>query len=381
MAVVSFRRLRQPVNTRPPAHPVDMYLARLMAGPSREGCRYVLNEIAPLLGGTSAMDVDWPALRYSDSVKMMAALAERELSIASRRKARHVLRGVLKECWRLGQILTEDYMRTIDIPNPRGDVLPAGRALSTDECAALWRGALADTSKNGRRDAAVLALLYATGMRRNELTHLRLEDYDRETGLVRIRHGKGNRQREAVVGDAEIRAVIDAWLTVRGEHAGYLLTAVINGRVRIRAAPMAGERIRWIVVELCRRAGIPACSPHDFRRTLASDLARRFSIIAVRDVLGHKHVTTTETYVRGVSPEAREAAASIKLPALAASGAAREAAAIPKTDAEASSQQDGGNRVATLVDDGVITEGDVWDYATRQAVRAGARETLSRDKA
>jgi site-specific recombinase XerD len=297
------------------AAPAEMYLARLKPGPSRDGCRYVLDQIARLLGGTTAEDVDWSTIGYPQGVALLAALERKGLGIASRKKARSCLRGVLKECWRLGLMDADQLARATDTAVPRGEVLPAGRALSEEECAALWRTALADTSPLGRRDAAVLALLYSTGMRRNELAHLRLEDYDRATGAIRILHGKGGRQREALVADSGIRAVIDAWLAVRGDLPGYLVAPVINGRVHVREAPISGERLLVIIAELCRGSGVAAATPHDVRRTTGTFLADHVPLDVVQQYLGHLQITTTAWYVRRYSGRLRDAAALIKLPA------------------------------------------------------------------
>jgi len=305
---------RQPIRAAPIPSPVTLYLSRLSPGPSRRGCQYVLDEIAPLLGGTDAEDVDWPTIGYPQAMAMMAALEAKGLGIASRKKARSCLRGVLKECWRLGLMKADELARATDTAAPRGDVLPAGRALTDAECAALWRSALADLSPSGRRDAAVLALLYSTGMRRNELAHLRLEDYDHDTGVVRIRHGKGGRQREALVADPEILAVIAVWLDLRGPAPGYLLTPVISGHVQIRSSPMVGERYRRIVLGLCQRAGILAASPHDFRRTVGTRLADRVPLDVVQKYLGHQQITTTQRYVRRYSDTLQQAARSFTIP-------------------------------------------------------------------
>jgi len=73
----------------------------------------------------------------------------------------------------------------------------------------------------------MLALLYATGIRHNELVNLELDDYDATTGTVIVCKGKGHVVREAYVADPAIRRVIDVWLDVRRRDVpGCLITPV-----------------------------------------------------------------------------------------------------------------------------------------------------------
>ena len=74
------------------------------------------------------------------------------------------LRGILKECWRLGYTSAEDYERAQDLAPVRGETLPKGRPLSGKELRMLF-DACAEDEKPGRgvRDAVMLATLYVCG--------------------------------------------------------------------------------------------------------------------------------------------------------------------------------------------------------------------------
>ena len=111
------------------------------------------------------------------------------------------LRGVLKECWRLGLITHEEFRRATDLAAIRGDNTAAGRVLTAEELVSLFRACAQDESVMGIRDAAILATLYSTGLRRSELLELDVADYKDGTLTVR---GKGNKIRLAyVVGEAK----------------------------------------------------------------------------------------------------------------------------------------------------------------------------------
>jgi integrase len=104
------------------------------------------------------------------------------------------LRGTLKACRRLGLVNAETYHRAADVQTVRGSRLLAGRSLSPGELASLFRVCAQDPRPNGRRDAAALAVLYAGGLRRSELTGLTLDAYD-PAGTLRVA-SKGNKVRE-----------------------------------------------------------------------------------------------------------------------------------------------------------------------------------------
>ena len=74
------------------------------------------------------------------------------------------------------------------------------------------------------RDAAILALLYGSGLRRAEAVGLDISDYDPEGGTLKVR-GKGNKERLAHLGDAS-QAALDAWLFLRGTAPGALFVAI-----------------------------------------------------------------------------------------------------------------------------------------------------------
>jgi site-specific recombinase XerD len=125
------------------------------------------------------------------------------------------LRKVLKAAWRLGLMTHEDYARAADVESVKGETLPAGRALSSGEIAALMNACERDETPAGARDAALIALAYAAGLRRDEIAKLSLEDYDQENGLLKVLHAKRNKQRTAYLVNGSKAAMAD-WLELRG---------------------------------------------------------------------------------------------------------------------------------------------------------------------
>lgn len=84
---------------------------------------------------------------------------------------------------------------------------------------ALFAACAEDATSAGRRDAALLAVLYGAGIRRAEAVAPDLADYDIATGAVTIRRGKGNKDRVGYASNGSKEA-LDAWLEVRGGESG-----------------------------------------------------------------------------------------------------------------------------------------------------------------
>lgn len=125
-----------------------------------------------------------------------------------------VVRGVLREAWRMGVIEGDAYQRARPVEGLRGSRLPAGRDVSLRERQRLFDACAADPiPARGARDAAMLGLLAGTGVRRAEVVALDLE-HVREGGAVRVL-GKGNKERFVYLLDGA-RAALDLWLGHRG---------------------------------------------------------------------------------------------------------------------------------------------------------------------
>ena len=144
--------------------------------------------------GQTPETLPWAGLRYQHTQAVRAKLAETRAP-AGVNKILAAVRGVLREAWRLGLMDAEAYERAADIKSVRGEQLPRGRALGKRELQKLFVACAKDETAAGRRDAALIAVLYGGGLRRSEVVALDLADYRPETAELRIRHGKGQKGR------------------------------------------------------------------------------------------------------------------------------------------------------------------------------------------
>jgi site-specific recombinase XerD len=288
----------RPARTTPASqNPALVYLAGLASG-SRRTMRQALDVIAgELTGGTcNAETCPWGTLRFQHTAAIRAWLAER-YAAATANKMLAALRGVLKAAWRLGQMTAEEHARACDLDPVRGSGLPKGRALTSGEMRALFGACADDPTPAGRRDAALLAILYGAGLRRSEAAALALADYDPTNGALTVRHGKGNKERLVYATNGG-KAAIDDWLEIRGQDPGALFGAVNRGH-RMSTEPMTDQAVYNILSKRAAEAAVKTFSPHDLRRTFISDLlGAGADISAVQGLAGHANVNTTQRYDR-----------------------------------------------------------------------------------
>lgn len=216
----------------------------------------------------------------------------REAGLKSRSRARHLvaLRGfyryLVKE-----EILSLDPAKTVDLPKS-GLKLPD--VLSSQEVTLLL--ATVDTgSFVGKRNLAMLELLYATGLRVSELVNLQVTDVNIEAGFVRVM-GKGSKERIVPFG-LYARRQIDEYLSVarpvllKNRTSVYLFVA--------RAGRPMTRQGFWKLLKTCAcRAGLTKkVTPHSLRHSFASHLLEGGADLrTVQIMLGHADISTTQIY-------------------------------------------------------------------------------------
>ena len=174
---------------------------------------------------------------------------------------------------------------------------PLPKALTIDEVDRML-AAPDTTTRLGRRDAALLELLYATGARVTEAVRLDLGDLDLEEGTAMLT-GKGDKQRLVPVG-GPARAAVRAYL---GDRLSLRRTGRDPGMVFLNARGGALSRQgAWgIVRKHALAAGIERqrVSPHVLRHSAATHMVEGGADLrTVQEMLGHANITTTQVYTR-----------------------------------------------------------------------------------
>ena len=138
---------------------------------------------------------------------------------------------------------------------------------------------------------ALLAVLYGTGMRAGELSRLQLADIDSDRLQIRIRRGKGAKDRYIQVPAELVAYMRDYYRAYRPEK--YLF----NGRVK--GSPLQVGSMRWPIREARRKLNITKkISPHTLRHCYATHhLEVGTDLVFIQQNMGHKHLKTTARYI------------------------------------------------------------------------------------
>jgi integrase/recombinase XerD len=192
--------------------------------------------------------------------------------------------------------------------DPTGEVgsprVPQGlpKALKEDEVASLLAAVVAEDA-TGRRDRAILELLYGTGMRISELVGLCLGDLSEDDGVARV-FGKGAKERVVPLG-RYARFAIAEWLTASGRGAMAPARWARRGDAEALFLNARGGRLSrqgaWgIVRRYADKVGLgDRLTPHVLRHSCATHmLDHGADIRVVQELLGHASIATTQVYTR-----------------------------------------------------------------------------------
>jgi site-specific recombinase XerD len=147
------------------------------------------------------------------------------------------------------------------------------------------------------RCRVLCTLIYATGLRVSEACNLKPTDIDTRRGLVHVRQGKGNRDRQVPVGEKLVRLLREYWRLTRPEGP-YLFPGNVTGRPLTRVSVHRAMREAAKAARLRKRA-----SPHMLRHSFATHLLELgVNLRSIQMRLGHRDIETTLRYLR-VVPE------------------------------------------------------------------------------
>lgn len=228
--------------------------------------------------------------RREDLLRALRRFREEGRSPRSVARWLAAVRGFFSFLRREGTV-TEDPAVTLDSPRP-WRTLP--RVLTTEEVDRLL-AAPDRTSPLGMRDAAMLEVLYATGLRVSELVGLRVANVRIEAGFLRC-SGKGERERIVPLGEEAVAAVRDYLSGSRRE----LLRGRSSERLFVnhRGGPLTRQGFWKVLRRHAGRAGIRTrLSPHTLRHSFATHLLEHGADLrSVQLLLGHADISTTQIY-------------------------------------------------------------------------------------
>ena len=229
--------------------------------------------------------------------------------------------------------------RVATVQDVKGERPERGRHIEQGELSALIEACTSDPSPAGIRDAAIIALAWSTGLRRDEISRITLSNLTNQTEdtLDISILGKGEKPRVVYINDGAFAALMD-WIDLRGNEPGALFVDVDKGgsilverkemivkptkRVRgedvpnkragetiYRGGQLSGEALRKMLEKRSQEAQLSKpVTWHDFRRTFAGNLwDAKIDGVTIQKLMGHASQNQTAKYDR--RPEATRRAA------------------------------------------------------------------------
>lgn len=196
------------------------------------------------------------------------------------------------------EIITENPFRKIKVKFKEDVTLP--RIIPRGEIEKLLNS-MYDSShcterqrKYWLRDVAVAEMLFATGARVCEISNIRMENVDLDTGLICIA-GKGGKERYIQIGEDSILRLLQRYYKENKEminQSGYFF-------VNCRGKRFSEQSIRLMLKKYVEKAGIKRkITPHMFRHSFATYLIEEgVDISCVQQILGHSSIKTTQIYI------------------------------------------------------------------------------------
>ncbi|MBV8516737.1 MAG: site-specific tyrosine recombinase XerD [Acidobacteria bacterium] len=222
-------------------------------------------------------------------VKYFQSLRAAGISARSVARALAAIRGLFRF------LVAERHLKvdpTENLENPKlWSTLP--KSLQPSEVEALL-AAPDRTTPDGLRDAAMLELLYATGLRVSELIKVRIDEVVFDAGFVRTM-GKGSKERIVPFGDTAKAVMVEYLEKGRPELDKYADPHLFLSR---RGRPMTRQSFWMKIVRYAREADIRThISPHVLRHSFATHLLENGADLrSVQMMLGHADISTTQIY-------------------------------------------------------------------------------------
>lgn len=273
----------------------EVYLMSLQSSQSRVTMASVLNSVTvKMQGDKSHLLCDWSKLDYEVLLSIISDLGASKKSPSTINIYISAIKGVAKEAWRKKIIDIETYQHIKEVRRVKGSRTTKGRSLDMDELNQLIDHCMMKDGVIAMRDAAIIALVYGAGLRRQEAADLQLSNLDMENGVITVL-GKGNKERKNALHE-RIIDILNVWLDERGLEPGHLFLRARKGNKLINES-ISGQTIYDTIIKRYTEAGMKRLTPHDLRRTFATKLLENGEdVFLVQELMGHASVETTQGY-------------------------------------------------------------------------------------
>jgi integrase/recombinase XerC len=226
-------------------------------------------------------DLDIPLVR-----SYLASLFDKDEPVTIARKLSSV-RAFLRFLRR--ERLIEENVAMLVKPPKAQKSLPS--FLTPEQAAALVEAPVQEKPTNLQlRDAAIFEVLYGSGLRVSECVNLDVGDL--EAGELRVRRGKGGKDRVVPLGE-KAREALDAWLARRNQLRPSGNAVFLNAR----GGRVSARSVRRFIDRHAIAASVPKTHPHALRHSFATHLlGSGADLRSIQELLGHASIKTTARY-------------------------------------------------------------------------------------
>ncbi len=269
---------------------IDQYMStleneRLISANTVTAYRADLKQLHSFLANHFETDTVDP--RWIDMLTLrlfLGELADAELRPRSIARKTTAIRSFFKYLVKRG-VLEDNPARSLKTPKLSRD-LP--NVIDEQDMHEVFK-AIPVEGRNANRDRAILELFYSTGIRLSELTSLRRDAVNWNDLTIRVT-GKGNRERIIPIGKTA-KEVLQTYLQSTEQISEFIFTNS-NGR------PISNRTVQRVVEKYISMVSeVKKQSPHVIRHSFATHLLDRGADLrAVQELLGHRHLSTTQIY-------------------------------------------------------------------------------------
>lgn len=250
-----------------------------------------LEDLAKLLSYFATENIEAENATLTDLECFVTSLVE--LGISARSQAR-IISGI-KSFYKfliLEDAISDDPTELLECPS-LGRHLP--EVLSIEEIDSI-EAQIDTSSPTGRRNLAIIEMLYSCGLRVSELSNLKISNLALDQEFISV-FGKGDKQRLVPIGEGSIDIVKD-WINDRMEMDNVKDSERDYLFLSNRGKHISRITIFVLIKDLAEKAGITKnISPHTFRHSFATHLLEGGADLrSIQEMLGHESILTTEIY-------------------------------------------------------------------------------------
>jgi site-specific recombinase XerD len=285
--------------------PVSLYIQSLDSNHSIDNVTRSLTRFARRVTGNekaTIYDIPWPDVTYSRLQEYRLALVKEDKTPDTIATYLSYIKSVMRIAATISTIdpskrvsheTLVEVAQNLKPPKKSGEL--ANRFIPLDEFKMLMENTL-DGTNAGKRDRALLHILYGCGLRRSEIASLKLPDSINWQKQYIVVVGKGNKRRHLPMFQ-DLETSIEDYLFARGEHPGTLFHPVSKGDKLLTDSSLTDRGIVDIIRRRCAKVGVESYNAHSFRASFATThFSLGTDLNTIQRLMGHSSPVTTQRY-------------------------------------------------------------------------------------